>query len=406
MNKTLLIIGAGVEACEGIEIAQQMGLKLIIADGNPEAPGFTMAHHRLVVSTYDAEAIALQAWELVQKGISIDGVISMCADVPISVATVAQKLALPGLSMESAQLVADKLLMKQRLQQKGIAIPRFKAVASTTDLIVFAEETGLPFIIKPVDSRGARGVQLLDKIEQFESAFLFAQKESPTGRVMVEEYLEGPQISTETLIEDGRCYTLGFADRNYEWLPLTKPYMIENGGDSPSALDPAQRLDVIQTVEKAALALGITSGVAKGDMVLTSNGAKVIEIAGRLSGGYFSTTHIPLNCGVNFIQQALRLALGEKLDAKELVPKQNCGVAIRYLNLKPGLVKSITGIEDAQQSEGVEMLSIYIQKGDSVLGLQNHTQRTGFVMTKAETKNQAIQLAVAALSKIRVQYDD
>ncbi|MEI8602827.1 hypothetical protein P4S55_19665 [Shewanella sp. PP-Sp27a-2] len=36
-HKHLLIIGAGIEACEGIKIAKAMGLKLIIVDGNAEA---------------------------------------------------------------------------------------------------------------------------------------------------------------------------------------------------------------------------------------------------------------------------------------------------------------------------------------------------------------------------------
>jgi biotin carboxylase len=406
MNKTLLIIGAGIEACEGIKIAKSLGLSLIIADGNPNAPGLKMADHTLIISTYDGDLMALQAKTLVKSGIAIDGVIAMCADVPLTVAKVAKKLGLPGLSIQTAHWVSDKLLMKEQLQLLGIPIPKFKQVHAAEELVEIAAEFKTPFIIKPVDSRGARGVQLVENLHQYSIAFDLAKKESPSGRVMAEEYLIGPQISTETLIDRGKCYTLGFADRNYEWLEQTKPFMIENGGDSPSYLSNAQQQDITQTVEHAALALGIFSGVAKGDMVLTEQGAKVIEIAGRLSGGYFSTTQIPLSSGVNFIEHAIKLALGEKLDPKVVSPSMKHGVAIRYLQLPPGLVKSITGIEEATKMPGVEMLSVSIKPGEKTPVLDNHTQRIGFVITSGKTKQLAIDRSYDALAIIKVKYVD
>ena len=404
MKKNLLIIGAGIEACEGIKIAKAMGLGLIVVDGNPQAPGFELADHVLRVSTYDGDGIAQAAMDLVLSGTPVHGVIAMCADVPMSVAKVAQKLGLPGLSLQSAHWVADKLAMKEQLQKAGIPIPRFTAV-SEHDLLESAQRIGFPLVIKPVDSRGARGVQLLDKPQQLADAYLLAKQESPTGRVMLEEYLSGPQFSTETLIDDGLCYTLGFADRNYEWLEKTRPFMIENGGDSPTGVSSAIKAAVVDTVEKAALALGITSGVAKGDMVYTAEGTKVIEIAGRLSGGYFSTTQIPLSSGVNFIQQAIKLALGEHLLSEDVTPSQERGVAIRYLSLPAGVVHSLEGIKLAQSAPGVELLSVFVQAGDSITDVKNHTQRGGFVICTGDTKQEAIERAAYALSLIRVIYE-
>lgn len=404
MKKNLIIIGAGVEACEGIKIAKSMDLGLIVADGNPQAPGFALADHVLLVSTYDGDSIANAAMALVRSGVPVHGVIAMCADVPMSVAKVARMLGLPGLSLQSAHWVADKLAMKEQLQKTGIPIPRFAAV-SENGLLEAAQAIGFPLVIKPVDSRGARGVQLLDRPEQLPKAYRLAKQESPTGRVMLEEYLAGPQFSTETLIDDGHCYTLGFADRNYEWLANTRPFMIENGGDSPTCVSADIKAAVVDTVEKAALALGISSGVAKGDMVYTAEGAKVIEIAGRLSGGYFSTTQIPLSSGVNFIEQAIKLALGERLLLEDVTPSQERGVAIRYLSLPAGIVQSVEGVEQAQSAPGVELLSVFVHAGDTISDVKNHTQRGGFVICSANTKQEAIERASYALSMIRVVYE-
>ncbi|WP_028768651.1 ATP-grasp domain-containing protein [Shewanella fidelis] len=404
-NKNLLIIGAGIEACEGIKTAKAMGLTLIIADGNPQAPGLEMADWRIIASTYDGAAILEQVKALAEQGITLDGAIAMCADVPMSVATVTNALGLPGLSIESAFWVSDKLAMKDRLKAEGVAIPRYADVSDMTLLQARAEEIGLPLIIKPVDSRGARGVQLIEHFEQLAEAWQLAAQESPTARVMLEEYLAGPQFSTETLIDNGKAYTLGFADRNYEWLPRTKPFIIENGGDSPTAISDDVKLAVTETVEQAAACLGITQGVAKGDMVYTKDGAKVIEIAGRLSGGFFSTTQIPLATGVNFIEQAIKLALGYSLTTDAVTPTKNNAVAIRYLDLAPGKIRAINGLDKAYQTEGVEMLKLFINAGDIIQPLANHTQRAGFAIACGATKQQAIEKSLSALACITIEYE-
>ncbi|WP_332706570.1 ATP-grasp domain-containing protein [Plesiomonas shigelloides] len=403
-NKTILIIGAGVEACEGIKIAKSMGLSLIIADGNDKAPGFSMADWKIIASTYDGEEILKKTKNLIDEGVQVHGVMAMCADVPLSVAIISNALQLPGISIQSAIWVSDKLKMKERLKSEGIPIPNFADVSDKSILLVKANEIGFPLIIKPVDSRGARGVQLIESASQLTEAWTISANESPTSRVMIEEYLDGPQFSTETLIDNKKCYTLGFADRNYEWLEKTKPFIIENGGDSPTAVNDSIKNEIISVVEKAALALGINSGVAKGDMVYTNKGAKVIEIAGRLSGGYFSTTQIPLATGVDFVYHAIKIALGERINKSEVTPQYNNAVAIRYLTLPEGKVKRISGISNAEKAPGVEMLKVFIQEGSNVGSISNHTQRSGFVIATANDKYTAIKNANDALSMIKVEY--
>ncbi|MBR9726730.1 ATP-grasp domain-containing protein [Shewanella intestini] len=404
-NKNLLIIGAGIEACEGIKTAQEMGLKLIIADGNPQAPGLEMADWQIIASTYDGNAILEQATALIKQGVAIHGVIAMCADVPMSVATITDALGLPGLSLESAFWVSDKLAMKDRLKAKGVPIPNYADVSDPSLLQVRAEKIGFPLIIKPVDSRGARGVQLIESHNMLNAAWELAVQESPTARVMLEEYLDGPQFSTETLIDNGKCHTLGFADRNYEWLSRSKPFIIENGGDSPTRASDRAKAEVITIVEGAAKALEITQGIVKGDMVYTNDGAKVIEVAGRLSGGFFSTTQIPLATGVNFIEKAIKLAMGDPLTLQEVTPNKARAVAIRYLDLPPGKVRAIHGVEQASQSEGVAMFKMFIDVGDVIPPLSNHTQRAGFAIASSSNRQEAINYALLALANIEIEYE-
>lgn len=401
-NKILVIIGASIESLEGIKTARAMNLTLAIVDANPNAPGMALADHKIVVSTYDGDAIV--DW-LHDNHIQPNGVIAMCADVPLSAAKVASAFDLPGISIESAICLTDKVKMKEQLASKGIPIPSFAEIKSVDDIHTFTNRYGFPVVIKPVDSCGARGVQFIESASQINNAFDHAIEVSPANRVMVEEFLSGPQISTETLIDHGRCYTLGFSDRNYEWLTETKPWMIENGGDAPSLLTETEQQAVTQLAEQAGIALGISSGVAKGDMVLTPEGPKVIEVAGRLSGGYFSTTQIPITTGINFISQAIKLALGEALKPSALVVKKRKGTAIRYLRIPRGKIKAIRNIEKANCSAGVQLLNMLVKPGDNIGDITNHVQRAGLVVCKGATKQQAIDRCNQALSHIEVVYE-
>ena len=406
MRETLLIIGGGFEALEGIKTAQRLGLRLIIVDGNVNAPGFKLSDYKIVVSTYDFLKILQEIKKLEKNGVRIDGVISMCADVPLCVAIIAKKLSLPGLSIQTARLVSDKLAMKDELKAKGIPIPKYADVSDKKNLHRSAQNIGFPIVVKPVDSRGSRGVQIIDFEKDLETAWVIARSNSPTHRVMIEEFLQGPQISTETICNDGAYATIGFADRNYEWLPETKPYIIENGGDAPTQLGTYAKEEITNVVEKAALSLGITTGIAKGDMVYTDKGAKVIEIAGRLSGGYFSTIQIPLATGIDFVEKAIKIALGKTLNPSELIPQKKQAVAIRYIKLDPGIFISVKGLQKARSSTGVKMLQFFIKKNEKILKLSDHTKRSGFVITVGKTKAEAITRAEKALSKLSFQILD
>src|SRR5207244_7258015 len=105
--------------------------------------------------------------------------------------------------------------------------------ASLDDLRAIVAARGLPLVLKPVDGRGARGVLRLTAATDLAWAFAHAKSQSRSGGVMVEEYLAGPQISTEGLLLGGcgdHNTTCGFIDRNYEHLDTYSPYIVENGG--------------------------------------------------------------------------------------------------------------------------------------------------------------------------------
>jgi biotin carboxylase len=206
---------------------------------------------------------------------------------------------------------------------------------------------------------------------------------------MVEEFVPGPQISTETILWSDRHATPGFADRNYELLERFRPQIMENGGWVPSALDASQRVAIEEVAAQAARALGIEAGVAKGDIVLGPEGPVVIEIAARLSGGDFCESLVPLGTGVNYVREAIRIAMGQQPDFEALAPRWNRAVANRYLFPEPGRLVRVEGEEEVRAQPWVHKLELNYAPGETIPPTESHAHRFGVFVVSGEDRREA-----------------
>ncbi len=402
MPKNLLVVGGGIEAVPGLERAKQMGLHLVVSDRDPEAPGFAVADDRLLASTYDIQATVAAARRYHNEVRRFDGVMCIASDIPRTVAAVAADLGLPGISEESARLSSDKFDMKLKFRRDGVPVPWFSLVESAARLCEIVVSRGFPLVIKPVDSRGARGVLRLTEAVDLNWAYEFSAGQSPSGRVMVEEFLEGPQISTESIVLEGAAYTPGLADRNYEFLDRFAPHIIENGGDLPTQSSAEEQQAMRDLIQQAAASMGVCNGVVKGDVVFHEGKPFIIELATRLSGGYFCTHEIPLSTGVDFVGCAIRLALGEQVRADELVPRFERYISQRYLFPNPGRVVGITGAQRASEQPGVVFCQVRLKVGDIVGPVNSHPARAGLVMATGESRREAMERTRAAIESIEI----
>ena len=402
MPKNLLVVGGGIEAVPGLERAKQMGLQLVVSDRDPKAPGFAVADDRLLASTYDIQATVAAARRYHREVRRFDGVMCIASDIPRTVAAVAADLGLPGISEESARLSSDKLDMKLKFRRDGVPVPWFSLVESAAMLKEIVISRGFPLVIKPVDSRGARGVLRLTEAVDLNWAYEFSASQSPSGRVMVEEFLDGPQISTESIVLEGVAYTPGLADRNYEFLDRFAPHIIENGGDLPTRLSAEEQQSMRDLIQQAAASMGVRNGVVKGDVVLRESQPFIIELATRLSGGYFCTHEIPLSTGVDFVGCAIRVALGERVSPDELTPRYQRYISQRYLFPSPGRVVRIVGAQRASEQPGVVFCQVRLKVGDIVGPVNSHPARAGLVMATGESRREAMERTRAAIECIEI----
>tara|TARA_X000000950_G_C13886280_1_gene648989 strand:- start:360 stop:1598 length:1239 start_codon:yes stop_codon:yes gene_type:complete len=401
-RRTILFVGGGTETVPAVKTAKDLNLKVVVSDINPNAPCSKEADFFIQSSTYDYEDTIEKINEYAKVNEPIDGVICIATDVPFTVAKIAERFKLPGIAVNSAKIVSDKLLMKDIFTSHNIPIPWYTEINSNNELFELQKKNSFPLVIKPVDSRGARGVLKLTDDVDLNWAYNYAFNESPTSRVMVEKFMPGPQVSTESLIINGISHTIGFSDRNYEYLDLYFPHFIENGGQLPSLLNMRLQHSINDLIEKAALSLGIKNGVIKGDIVITDEKPYIIEVAARLSGGYFCTHEIPLNTGINFVELAIKQSLGDTISSKDLEKKINNPVAQRYIFPKPGKVVDIVIPDWINNDKEINFFEVRIKKGDIVPKAQNHPSRSGVVITTSNTVDAAIRKAEKVIASVNI----
>jgi biotin carboxylase len=398
--KTIWVIGGGVESIPGLVLAKKMGLLVVVSDGNPDAPGNEFADFSYCASTYDLEQTLNCAKLHLAEGNQIDGFISLAADVPKTVAGLSNFFSLPSQSLMTANLAADKFMMKERLGAAGVNIPKFAIVKSRSDVEKFVSANPGKSVLKPTDSRGSRGVLVVDHDSDLDWAYLDSLSFSPSKTLIIEDFLDGPQFSTESVVSGLNWLHLGIADRNYQDLEKLLPRIIENGGSQPSIHPQEVQDEIFKEVEKAGEALGLNAGILKGDIVWHNGLPYVIEVATRLSGGWFSAIQIPASTGVSIVELAIRIALGEKVELENIKVKKRKPVAIRYLfpvpdqsykSLVGKLPRFGPGIIEARYLQDLTFMNAEFK---------SHTDRLAFVISKGRSVEKAIKRAEKAVKKI------
>ncbi|MBN1897566.1 MAG: alpha-hydroxy-acid oxidizing protein [Spirochaetes bacterium] len=397
-SKRLMIIGAGVLQVPVIEIAKQMGLKTIVTDYNKDAPGLKIADVPLIMSTKDMEGNVRLAKQYAFKD-GIDGVITVGTDAAMTVAAVANALNLPGIKFEAAEGATNKIKMRNKLKKQNVPIPDFNECWSVEDAYRFATTHKFPFVIKPSDNMGARGVIKIDDVDEIQEKFDHAKKYSPSGEVIIEEYMDGLELSIDALLFNGKIHITGIADRMID----LEPFFVEIGHIMPSELPQAKQQEAVDVFKRGIKALGLSLGAAKGDIKITSKGAMIGEIAARLSGGFMSAYTYPLSTGVNLIKAAIKIALGQKVTENELRPKFQKVAVEKAIIPQVGLVLGVSGIEEAKKIPGIAEIFLRVRTGDIFHSPTSNVEKAGNVIGVAKNRKDCLKIVDKALKMIKVE---
>ncbi|WP_255950825.1 ATP-grasp domain-containing protein [Streptomyces odontomachi] len=245
----------------------------------PYLDGFTL------VPDTGADAVLAAARKIAAEE-SVSGVMSWHEEHIVQAALVAEELGLPGTPPDAVRRCRDKFATRTALAAEGIAQPGFVVVGNLDEARAAADKLGFPVVIKPRAAGGSQGVVLVADAEELAAHFV-TTRDVPVPHtpvfdqgVLVEEYVEGPEISVDSVVHRGRVTPL-FVGRKEVGFP---PYFEETGhivdGADPLLADP----DFRRMMQAVHTALGCTDGWTHTELKLTARGPRLIEVNGRLGG--------------------------------------------------------------------------------------------------------------------------
>jgi isopentenyl diphosphate isomerase/L-lactate dehydrogenase-like FMN-dependent dehydrogenase/biotin carboxylase len=400
MQKNLIIIGGGALQVPLIETAYSMGLHPIVFDMSSDAVGMRLKYvEPVIMSTRDIEGCVRTAKTL-RDTRPIHGVVTAGTDASRAVSAIAAALDLPGIRYTDAEAASNKVMMRKRLRAHNIPAPSFRAVWSLKEAREAMDDLEFPLVLKPAENMGARGVIKISGRDEMQAAYAHTRRFSPTGEMILEEFMDGPELSVDALAFDGEVRITGIADR----IIAREPYFIELGHNMPSSL-PGEILEEAEAVMKGGMrALGIHTGAGKGDLKVTKSGVKVGEIAARLSGGFMSSHTYPLHSGVNLLRAAIQIALGERPD--DLEPKWNRCAIERGIIGTPGKILTISGAGEMKRVAHIAEVCLTRRADDIIPQPTSNIDKCGHVIACAPSLDEAERAVSEAMERFELIVDD
>jgi biotin carboxylase len=384
----MLFLPGGVWQVPVIRLARQMGFYVICVDGTPDPPGFAAADEGICVSLQDIPALVE-----IGRVRQVQAVVTEQTDFAVPIAArIAAELGLPGLPLEVAQAATNKGLMRQRVAQGGLRQPRFRICRNTADVLAAVQEIGLPLFHKPVDGQSSRGVGVLEQPAADGAAAALSRSlaASRCGAAIFEQFIHGTECTVEGFVVDGQPVTLAISEKeHYADLPgvartLTYP---------PAFPDVVcQRIATANVA--AARALGIPFGITHAEFLVDHEGLPwLVEMAARGGGSLIASHIVPALTGFQPAAALLRGLMGQKPDA---TPCYQRAAQLRFLRLPRGRrVVRYANVHELAQRPGVLALQFHVPTHISVPSVEDDRSRHGFVITHADTREQAVACADA-----------
>ncbi|MEV0368315.1 ATP-grasp domain-containing protein [Streptomyces sp. NPDC050636] len=273
------------------------------------------ARNVITADTNDVPTLLPQVAQL-HEALGFDGVLSSCDYYLPTVARIAGHLGLPGPTAQSVTAACRKDETRRTLEAAGVPGPRFAVCDGFAAAALAAREIGYPLVFKPVDLCAGMFVRRIDDEAQLAEAHralgafpVNARGQLRSPAILLEELLDGPEVSVETVSFDGRTQVVGVTDKSVGGAPG----FIETGHMFPAPIGADETAAAVDTALAAIAGLGLDHVVAHTEIKLTAAGPRVVEVNPRPAGNRITelVRHVT---GIDLAGACVDLALGREPD--------------------------------------------------------------------------------------------
>src|SRR5215468_2468581 len=395
MPKAFVLTGGSRSQLGLLEQARALGHEVCVVDGSDRAPLLAEADYAIVRSFTDVGGVA---GDLEARGIEPVAVATMGSDQAVlPTAQLAERLALPGLPVETARTVADKRRMRAAFEKRKVRCPKGREAASFEEAEQAFHQLGAPVVVKPVDGSAQRGVTEVRAEGELADAVDRALAASKTGAIVLEQYLDGDEFTVNGFLLAGEYFPMSVTLR---LLYPPPPLGVCISHRYPSLL--ANEQPLFELAHQASLAVGLETGPSYVQVRMRDGAPWAIEVGARLGGGKDAEL-AKLVTGFDAIRANVLWALGEltREDLGHGEPQAPVG-QVRFVVHEPGRIVRLD-TAPALALEGVHEAGWYWREGMTLPPMTSGAERLGYLLLTAQSEDALDELTEQALTALDVE---
>ncbi|MDM5185981.1 ATP-grasp domain-containing protein [Bacillus sp. DX4.1] len=399
MEKHILILGGFSEIHKRLK---KLGVQIsIFNDTKSIKPYYSEIYDRVIaVPTIESEEAFVEFAKVLHKIKPIDYITTFHENFRETAVQIAKELDVNyAYQLETIKLVNNKFFLREKLRELGIDNTKSAIVNSFEELRRFIERVNGTIILKPLNSSGSTGIWKIEGVyDELEKDFLKYKKAFSQFQICAEEFIYGNEYSVEAFTENNehKIYCITQKYKNEE-------NFVEVGHTVPSVLSESQEQGIKNFVTSILDAIQLTNGPSHTEIILTSDGPKVVETHIRLGGDMLTKLYEIVSEGIDILEMTARNAVGESvIDKIRDISNYNHYASIWYKEGLPGKIEKINTEIDIETDKNIKEISILVREGDIMKNLNSSVGRMAYVIATGDSDESSVSRAKKAIEKISI----
>lgn len=371
MSKKILILGAGNAQKDLIDYCNSCGLETYGCSYSNTDSAIPLLTHFEQINILDEPEIK----EYFVRN-NTDSIYSVGSDIAVPVfSQVAEECgAFSFVSKKCADICCNKHLLREALSDSIFNLPYY-----VCDNITQAQNyNSYPYMLKPVDSQGQRGVYLIRNSEELEKHFDDSLSYSKCGKVILEKYIDGNEVSVNAyVINDDIVFSIISDRESFKNLPggIIKAHHL------PSVYEGTKTANRINELVKDTISrLKIHNGPVYFQIKVSDGHPYLIEVTPRLDGCHMHKL-IKMYCGVDLLDMTVTQLLGYDIKLKKAL-YSNSPIHLEFFCQEPN-----TQFDEKKYINYVaDFKHLYYHTGDNVRKLNGYMEKCGYRIYKSPHK--------------------
>ena len=327
---------------------------------------------------------------------NIDMVLTACADqILVAEVEVCEKLGLKTyLDLATTKIVSDKHYMKEVFVKNDIPTSKY----IVTDHFDKDKLTGLryPLVVKPVDAYSSRGVRRCNNVEEVKEFLPQAIEISRTNNAVVEEFIEGEELTVEAFVCKGKAAVLCIGCKN----KLKNGRFVLSGSIYPADISKELTEEIKQTTQKIADAFKLFNSPININMITDGNHAYVLEFCAR-TGGFVKYEITKIMSGFDPIKAIVDMHEGIDPVVNE-VKAENKYLMTCYLYCSEGVLDHYEGFEEMKEQGIISRYYLVRNKGHQFKGISSNGDRAAGFFVQDDDYDKLLWKYETALKNLKV----